>query len=162
MLLLRYELDSIIGRGGYSVVWRGTKRASSGGSGGGGAAGRPVAIKRIIDAFRNEDDAKRTYREVALQRTCSSEHILPIESVLRATNGRDAYLVTPPISRLHLAYISPTSRLHLGSFSPPSRLHLASISAPSPLQVTPCMEADLGAALRAGRLGRLGERQAAS
>ena len=115
VLLSRYELHSIIGRGGYSVVWRGTKRAS-GSDGGGGAAGRPVAIKRIVDAFRNEDDAKRSYREVALQRQCSSEHILPVESVLRATNGRDAYLVTPcisPTSRLHLAYISPTSPLYL-------------------------------------------------
>ena len=135
VLLSRYELDSIIGRGGYSVVWRGTKRASSGGTGGGGAAGRPVAIKRIIDAFRNEDDAKRTYREVALQRACSSERILPIESALRATNGRDAYLVTPPMSRLHLAYISPIYRIHLASISAPSRLHLCSISPPSRLHL---------------------------
>ena len=129
VLLSRYELHSIIGRGGYSVVWRGTKRAS-GSDGGGGAAGRPVAIKRVVDAFRNEDDAKRSYREVALQRQCSSEHILPIESVLRATNGRDAYLVTPcisPTSRLHLAYISPTPRLYLACISP----RCASRSTPS-------------------------------
>ena len=93
VLLSRYELDTIIGRGGYSVVWRGTERASGGGGGGGGGAVRPVAIKRIVDAFRNEDDARRAYREVALQRECRSEHILQIHSVLRATNGRDAYLV---------------------------------------------------------------------
>ena len=90
VLLSRYELDTIIGRGGYSVVWRGTEKAS--GTGGGGAV-RHVAIKRIVDAFRNEDDARRTYREVALQRECRCEHILQIHSVLRATNGRDAYLV---------------------------------------------------------------------
>ena len=100
VLLSRYELDTVIGRGGYSVVWRGTERASSTGTGtggdggGGGGAVRHVAIKRIVDAFRNEDDARRTYREVALQRECRCEHILQIHSVLRATNGRDAYLVS--------------------------------------------------------------------
>ena len=100
VLLSRYELDTVIGRGGYSVVWRGTERASSTGTGtggdggGGGGAVRHVAIKRIVDAFRNEDDARRTYREVALQRECRCEHILQIHAVLRATNGRDAYLVS--------------------------------------------------------------------
>lgn len=109
VLLTRYELDRIIGRGGYSVVWRGTERASGAG----------VAIKRVVDAFRNEDDAKRTYREVALRRACRCEQILPLLAVLRASNGRDLYLVSP------------------------------------------CMEIDLGVAMRSERLASLAAQAAA-
>ena len=82
----RYELDQPIGRGGFSVVWRATERQG----------GRAVAVKRIIDAFRNEDDARRTYREVALQRGCGAcARVLPVSAVLRASNARDLHLVTP-------------------------------------------------------------------
>ena len=81
----RYELDQPIGRGGFSVVWRATERQG----------GRAVAVKRIIDAFRNEDDARRTYREVALHRGCGAcARVLPVSAVLRASNARDLHLVT--------------------------------------------------------------------
>ena len=43
-----------MGRGTYGVVFRGRHKRT----------GRVVAIKKIIDAFQNLIDAKRTYREL--------------------------------------------------------------------------------------------------
>ncbi len=66
-----------LGQGGYAVVWRATEKAT----------GASVAIKHVIDAFRSETDARRTFREIMLQRACMCEQILPLTSVLGASSA---------------------------------------------------------------------------
>lgn len=82
--LADYEVSGSLGSGGFAGVWKAQER--------GGSA---VAIKQCIDAFRDSTDARHVYREVLLQRAAEHPAILPIKRVLRATNGRDLYLVLP-------------------------------------------------------------------
>ena len=56
-----------------------------------------MALKKCFDAFRNEVDAQRTYREVQylteLSKPSPHENIITLRSVIRAENDRDIYLV---------------------------------------------------------------------
>lgn len=47
-----YRVEEKIGKGAYGEVFKAIEKTS----------GRPVAIKKIIEAFQNLTDAKRTYR----------------------------------------------------------------------------------------------------
>lgn len=78
-----FDVAAALGQGGFAVVWKATERSS----------GKPVAIKQIVDAFRSDLDARRTYREIVLQRACDCEQILPVAAVLSA--APDVMLVLP-------------------------------------------------------------------
>ena len=78
-----FDVAAALGQGGFAVVWKATERSS----------GKPVAIKQIVDAFRSDLDARRTYRELVLQRACECDHILPVSAVLSA--APDVMLVLP-------------------------------------------------------------------
>jgi hypothetical protein len=53
-VLVEYAPDRRLGMGGYAVVWRATEQKS----------GRAVVIKKILDAFTNDTDAQRVFREI--------------------------------------------------------------------------------------------------
>jgi mitogen-activated protein kinase 15 len=52
--LIKYETISKIGKGAYGIVWKAFDKQNQ----------KKVAIKKIFDAFGNETDAKRTFREI--------------------------------------------------------------------------------------------------
>ena len=53
-----------------------------------------VALKKIFDAFQNQTDAQRTYREVAfLQQLAACDNIVRLLHVFKADNNMDLYLV---------------------------------------------------------------------
>lgn len=53
-----------------------------------------VALKKIFDAFANQTDAQRTFREIMfLQRLHDHPNIITLLDVIKAENNRDIYLV---------------------------------------------------------------------
>jgi len=80
----KYEIQQKLGKGAYGIVWRAVDRKSN----------RTVALKKIFDAFQNNTDAQRTYREINyLQRLNDHENIIKLINVLKAENNRDIYLI---------------------------------------------------------------------
>ena len=56
--------------------------------------GEVVALKKIFDAFRNQTDAQRTYREIMfLQEFRDHPNIIRLHNVIKAENDKDIYLV---------------------------------------------------------------------
>jgi mitogen-activated protein kinase 15 len=53
---LKYETIAKVGKGAYGVVWRAIEKSTK----------KMVAIKKIYDAFTNDTDAQRTFREIFL------------------------------------------------------------------------------------------------
>jgi len=57
-------------------------------------SGEVVALKKIFDAFRNQTDAQRTFREIMfLQEFGDHPNIIRLHNVLKAENDKDIYLV---------------------------------------------------------------------
>lgn len=53
-----------------------------------------VAVKKIFDAFRNQTDAQRTFREIVfLLSFANHENIIQLIGLHKANNDRDIYLV---------------------------------------------------------------------
>lgn len=53
-----------------------------------------MALKKIFDAFRNQTDAQRTFREVMfLQEFGRHPNVITLHNILRADNDKDIYLV---------------------------------------------------------------------
>ena len=68
----------------YGIVWKAIDRKTT----------EVVALKKIFDAFRNETDAQRTYREIVfLQEFSEHPNIIKLYDVIKADNDRDIYLV---------------------------------------------------------------------
>ncbi|XP_055482747.1 mitogen-activated protein kinase 15 isoform X3 [Psammomys obesus] len=80
----RYLLKRRLGKGAYGIVWKAVDRRT----------GEVVAIKKIFDAFRDQTDAQRTFREVMLlQEFGDHPNIIRLLDVIPAENDRDIYLV---------------------------------------------------------------------
>ncbi|XP_054984046.1 mitogen-activated protein kinase 15 isoform X2 [Sorex araneus] len=80
----RYLLRRRLGKGAYGIVWKAVDRRTR----------EVVAIKKIFDAFRDEMDAQRTFREVALlQEFQGHPNIIRLLDVIPAANDKDLYLV---------------------------------------------------------------------
>lgn len=80
----RYRILRHIGSGAYGVVWCAYDRLLC----------RQVALKKVFDAFGNQQDAQRTYREVMLlQNLSNNPSIVGLLNVRRADNDMDLYLV---------------------------------------------------------------------
>lgn len=78
-----FDIKKRLGRGAYGIVWRATDRNT----------GKSVALKKIFDAFRNETDAQRTFREIMFLRAFRNHpNIIQLYSVHRAANDMDIYL----------------------------------------------------------------------
>ncbi|XP_078394002.1 mitogen-activated protein kinase 15-like, partial [Cetorhinus maximus] len=68
----------------YGIVWKAIDRQT----------GEVVAVKKIFDAFRNQTDAQRTFREILfLQEFGHHPNIIKLLNVIRAANDKDIYLV---------------------------------------------------------------------
>ena len=66
-VLRKYDIVQKLGKGAYGIVWRATDKKTK----------ETVALKKIFDAFQNQTDAQRTFREVEVstyiqQRPCCS------------------------------------------------------------------------------------------
>ncbi|KAI6214683.1 Mitogen-activated protein kinase [Aphelenchoides besseyi] len=80
----KFELHKRLGKGAYGIVWKATDRRTQ----------DIVALKKIFDAFRNQTDAQRTFREIMfLQEFGRHPNIIKLFNILRADNDRDIYLV---------------------------------------------------------------------
>jgi mitogen-activated protein kinase 15 len=80
----KFDLHKRLGKGAYGIVWKATDRRSH----------DTVALKKIFDAFRNQTDAQRTFREIMfLQEFGRHPNIIKLFNILRADNDRDIYLV---------------------------------------------------------------------
>uniref|UniRef100_A0A1I8JIJ6 mitogen-activated protein kinase n=1 Tax=Macrostomum lignano TaxID=282301 RepID=A0A1I8JIJ6_9PLAT len=83
-ILKKYEIRKRLGKGAYGVVWKALDRRT----------GEVVALKKIFDAFRNQTDAQRTFREIAfLQEFTDHPNIVKLLNVIKAENDKDIYLV---------------------------------------------------------------------
>ncbi|KAJ0171381.1 hypothetical protein K1T71_012931 [Dendrolimus kikuchii] len=82
-ILKRFEIKKRLGKGAYGIVWKATDKKTK----------EVVAIKKIFDAFRNQTDAQRTFREIIfLQSFRNHPNIVKLHSIHRALNNRDIYL----------------------------------------------------------------------
>ncbi|XP_059496982.1 mitogen-activated protein kinase 15 [Stegostoma tigrinum] len=80
----KYQLKRRLGKGAYGIVWKAIDRQT----------GEVVAVKKIFDAFRNQTDAQRTFREILfLQEFGNHPNIIKLLNVIRAANDKDIYLV---------------------------------------------------------------------
>lgn len=83
-MLRQYEIISKIGKGAYGIVWKALDKKTR----------ETVALKKIFDAFQNDTDSQRTFREIMfLQELNNHENIIRLLNVLKADNDRDIYLV---------------------------------------------------------------------
>ncbi|XP_062506587.1 extracellular signal-regulated kinase 2-like [Corticium candelabrum] len=80
----RYRVKERLGKGAYGIVWKAVDRQT----------GEIVALKKIFDAFQNETDAQRTYREVMfLQKFSGHDNVIKLLNVVQADHDQDLYLV---------------------------------------------------------------------
>jgi mitogen-activated protein kinase 15 len=63
-------------------VWKVCERSSK----------RPLALKKIFDAFQNSTDAQRTYREISILWQLDHPNVVKLDRVVRAKNNRDLYV----------------------------------------------------------------------
>ncbi|XP_034949386.1 extracellular signal-regulated kinase 2 isoform X2 [Chelonus insularis] len=79
-----YNIIRRLGKGAYGIVWEATEKKSK----------ETVAVKKIFDAFRNQTDAQRTFREIMFLLSFSNhENIIQLIGLHKANNDRDIYLV---------------------------------------------------------------------
>lgn len=82
-ILKRFEIQKRLGKGAYGIVWKAIDRRNK----------EVVAVKKIFDAFRNQTDAQRTFREIMFLRSFKDHpNIIKLLSIHRAANNRDIYL----------------------------------------------------------------------
>lgn len=73
-ILKRFEIKKRLGKGAYGIVWKAIDKKSK----------DVVAIKKIFDAFRNQTDAQRTFREIIfLQSFRNHPNIVKLHSIHR-------------------------------------------------------------------------------
>ncbi|CAD8065342.1 unnamed protein product [Paramecium sonneborni] len=78
-----YQLIEFKGKGAYGIIWKAINRQTK----------KIVALKKVFDAFSNDTDAQRTYREVIyLQQLTQHENIVKLQSIHRAINMKDLYM----------------------------------------------------------------------
>ncbi|KAF2881177.1 hypothetical protein ILUMI_25002 [Ignelater luminosus] len=82
-ILKRFDIQKRLGKGAYGIVWKAIDRKTK----------EVVAVKKIFDAFRNQTDAQRTFREIMFLRSFKDHpNIVKLLSIHRAANNRDIYL----------------------------------------------------------------------
>ncbi|KMZ08947.1 uncharacterized protein Dsimw501_GD16072, isoform C [Drosophila simulans] len=79
-----FDVRKRMGKGAYGIVWKATDRRTK----------NTVALKKVFDAFRDETDAQRTYREVIFLRAFRCHpNIVRLLDIFKASNNLDFYLV---------------------------------------------------------------------
>ncbi|KAG9392705.1 cyclin-dependent kinase like [Carpediemonas membranifera] len=82
-VLRKYEIVRKVGKGAYGIVWKATEKKT----------GEVQALKKIFDAFQNETDAQRTFREIMYLQELEHPNIVMLTNVLKASDDNDIYLV---------------------------------------------------------------------
>lgn len=83
-IVKKFEILQKLGKGAYGIVWKAIERKSK----------QVVALKKVFDAFHNDTDAQRTFREVMLlQELNGHENVVRLFNVIKAENNKDIYLV---------------------------------------------------------------------
>ena len=83
-ILKRFNIIKKIGQGAYGVVFKANDKKTK----------EVIALKKLYDAFRNETDSQRTFREVMLlQELNGHENIIRLLNVIKAENNMDLYLI---------------------------------------------------------------------
>lgn len=83
-ILEKYEIIDKRGKGAYGIVWKAIQRKTQ----------RVVALKKVFDAFQNQTDSQRTFREVLyLKHLQGHDNIIKLISVIKSYNKKDIYLV---------------------------------------------------------------------
>lgn len=73
-ILKRFDIKKRLGKGAYGIVWKAVDKKTK----------DVVAIKKIFDAFRNQTDAQRTFREIIfLQSFRNHPNIVKLHSIHR-------------------------------------------------------------------------------
>ncbi|KAJ8672509.1 hypothetical protein QAD02_003768 [Eretmocerus hayati] len=79
-----YDIVRRLGKGAYGIVWKAVDKRTK----------ESVAVKKIFDAFRNQTDAQRTFREIVfLLSFANHENVVQLIGLHKANNDRDIYLV---------------------------------------------------------------------
>ncbi|OXU27834.1 hypothetical protein TSAR_011710 [Trichomalopsis sarcophagae] len=79
-----YDIIRRLGKGAYGIVWKAVDKRTK----------ETLAVKKIFDAFRNQTDAQRTFREIVfLLSFADHENIIQLIGLHKANNDRDIYLV---------------------------------------------------------------------
>lgn len=79
----KYEILERKGKGAYGIVWKAIERKTK----------KVVALKKVFDAFHNDTDAQRTFREIMLLQELDHDNIVKLLNVIKAENNKDIYLV---------------------------------------------------------------------
>ena len=80
----KYEILQKLGKGAYGIVWKVIDKKTK----------KVVALKKVFEAFHNETDAQRTFREVMiLQELNNHDNVVKLLNVIKAENNKDLYLV---------------------------------------------------------------------
>jgi mitogen-activated protein kinase 15 len=82
-IIRKYDIQTQLGKGAYGIVWRAIDRKTK----------QVVALKKIFDAFQNNTDAQRTFREIMFLQAVKHDNIIKLLNVHRADNDKDIYLV---------------------------------------------------------------------
>lgn len=81
----------------YGIVWKAVDKKT----------GEVIALKKIFDAFRNQTDAQRTFREIMfLQEFGDHPNIIRLHNVVKAENDKDIYLVFEFMGWKHSVFVS--------------------------------------------------------
>ncbi|XP_034174195.1 mitogen-activated protein kinase 15 isoform X1 [Osmia lignaria lignaria] len=79
-----YDIVRRLGKGAYGIVWKAIDKKNK----------ETVAMKKIFDAFGNQTDAQRTFREIMfLLSFANHENIIRLIGLHKANNDRDIYLI---------------------------------------------------------------------
>ncbi|XP_003700809.1 mitogen-activated protein kinase 15 isoform X2 [Megachile rotundata] len=79
-----YDIVRRLGKGAYGIVWKAIDKKNK----------ETVAMKKIFDAFGNQTDAQRTFREIMFLLSFSNhENIIRLIGLHKANNDRDIYLI---------------------------------------------------------------------
>ncbi|XP_011206273.2 extracellular signal-regulated kinase 7 [Bactrocera dorsalis] len=79
-----FDIKKRLGKGAYGIVWKALDKRTN----------ETVAVKKIFDAFRDETDAQRTFREIVFLKAFRNHpNVIRLLTVYRASNNLDIYLI---------------------------------------------------------------------
>uniref|UniRef100_A0A1A9W790 Mitogen-activated protein kinase n=1 Tax=Glossina brevipalpis TaxID=37001 RepID=A0A1A9W790_9MUSC len=79
-----FDIRKRLGKGAYGIVWKALDKRTN----------ETLAVKKIFDAFRDETDAQRTFREIIFLKAFRTHpSIVKLHNVYKASNNLDIYLI---------------------------------------------------------------------